>query len=273
MLNDIMNMPDKELFLKAQEIGLGKTRINTGPVVITGECLTQPHCNHCKWDSFKMRNNQFSQKSSLETAIERGKLMESIGVNRVFTASGWMGYTVPDDYPYYIEALKNNTNMEVFGLFGAIDKESLKILKSAGMDGYQCGIESPNENIYKRFRPGGDTLEDRLKTLHYVKDLGLKVWSGFLVGLGEEKEDVIKGLQILKDLEPESLSILPFTPYPFTNMMAENPANPLHWARTVAQAHVYIPTANVFSDMKVGFYGEYSVLTGANGSYIFPKKS
>lgn len=265
-------MSDEDLFLKAQEIGSYKRKINTGPVIITGACLTQPHCNHCKWDSFKAGNNGFSQKNSLESVIERGKLMEDIGVHRIFTATGWMGHTIPNDYPLYIETLKANTNMEVFGLFGAINKESLKALQSVGMDGYLCGIESPNEDIYKKFRPGGDTLSDRLKTLHYMKELGLKVWSGFLVGFGEEREDVIKGLKLLKDLEPESLSILPFTPYPFTNMMGENPANPLYWARTVAQAHLYMPNANIFSDSKIGFYGKFSELTGANGSYIFPSK-
>lgn len=272
MLNEIMEMSDEDLFLKAQEIGSYKRKINTGPAIITGACLAQPHCNHCKWDGFKSGDHAFSQKNFLESVIERGKLMESIGVHRIFTATGWMGHTIPADYPLYIEALKAHTNMEVFGLFGAIDKESLKALQSAGMDGYLCGIESPNEDIYKKFRPGGDTLSDRLKTLYDMKALGLKVWSGFLVGLGETKEDVMKGLEILKDLEPESLSILPFTPYPFTNMMGENPANPLHWARTVAQAHLYMPNANIFSDSKVGFYGKFSELTGANGSYIFPRK-
>ena len=55
-------MSDEDLFLKAQEIGSYKRKINTGPVIITGACLTQPHCNHCKWDSFKAGNNGFSQK-------------------------------------------------------------------------------------------------------------------------------------------------------------------------------------------------------------------
>ena len=272
MIDDIMKLSDEELFSKAQEIGSGKVKIKASPAIITGECLTKPHCNHCKWDNTKEKNEQFSLKNSVEAVIERGQFLESVGINRVFTASGWMGYKIPEDYPNYIEALKTKTELEVFGLLGAIDKESLKRLKSSGMDGYLCGIESPNEEVYRKFRPGGDTLQDRLSTLYYSKELGLKIWSGFLVGFGEEEKDVIKGLNILKDLEPESLSILPFTPYPFTNMMGDNPANPLYWARTVAQAHIYIEEANIFSDMQSGFYGEYSLLTGANGSYEFPRQ-
>ena len=151
-------------------------------------------------------------------------------------------------------------------------RRSLVNLKAAGMDGYLCGLESPNEEIYKRFRPAGDTLTDRLTALKIAQDINLKIWSGFLVGLGETDEDISGGLETLRELDPESLSILPFTPFPNTEMWAENPANPLQWARVMASARIFLPKPNLFSDQTEGFYQGYGILGGANGFYVFPGK-
>jgi biotin synthase len=140
------------------------------------------------------------------------------------------------------------------------------------MDGFLCGLESPNEKIYQRFRPGGDTLNDRLNTLFTSKELKLKVWSGFLVGLGESEEDVSLGLNILEELEVDSMSILPFIPVPETEMMKENLTNPFWWSKVMAIARIYNEKPDLFSDQTNGCYAPYSQLGGPNGYYTFPGK-
>jgi biotin synthase len=92
------------------------------------------------------------------------------------------------------------------------------------------------------------------------------------VGLGETDEDVTLGLDIFRELDPESLSILPFTPFPNTDMWGENPANPLKWARVMATARLFLKKPDLFSDQAQGFYKGYGILGGANGFYIFPKE-
>lgn len=271
VLKELFELEPEVLFHKAQEIGKSKKRIYCSPNFINDFCTTKPTCRHCKWENLKVVNHDFYGRRTIEDMKSRTKLLVEAGVNRIFMPSGWMGYKVPEYYYNCIQVVKENSDMEVYGLFGAIDKESLLNLKKSGMDGYLCGLESPNEEVYKKFRPGGDTLSDRLETLKAVKELGLKIWSGFLVGFGESEEDVAKGLEILKEFEVDSLSILPFTPFPNTDMMANNPANPFKWAKVIAVARNFMEKPDLFSDNVDGFYHSYGLLGGANGFYIFPK--
>ncbi|ODA42027.1 radical SAM protein [Desulfosporosinus sp. BG] len=220
----------------------------------------------------KVADPCFYRKRTLKEVKARTQVLVEAGIQRVFLASGWMGYEVPEFYYDCIHSIKEDSNLDVYGLFGALNRTSLLNLKRAGMDGYLCGLESPNEAIYKRFRPAGDTLTDRISALKTAKGLNLKIWSGFLVGLGETDEDVSVGLEILRGLEPESLSILPFTPFPNTEMWDENPANPLKWARAMAIARTYLRKPDLFSDQTEGFYQGYGILGGANGFYSFPGK-
>lgn len=272
VLKDLFELESSFLFNRAQEIAKRKKKVYCSPNLINNFCNTKPTCNHCKWENFKTMSPNFCGKRTLEDIKARTKVLVEAGVDRVFMPSGWMGYKVPHYYYGYVQAVKENSDMEVYGLFGAIDRESIKNLKKSGMDGYLCGLESPNEEIYKKFRPGGDTLEDRLYTLKLAKEFGLKIWSGFLVGFGETQEDVAKGLEILKKMDVDSLSILPFTPVVNTNMMEDNPANPFKWAKTIAVARNYMKRPDLFSDSTEGFYSGYGILGGSNGFYVFPKK-
>jgi biotin synthase len=206
----------------------------------------------------------------LDETIRWVKALESDGIDRTFVASGWMGYDVPAEFLTHVSAIRENTALEIYGLFGALNKKSLKNLREAGLDGYLCSLESPNEAVYRSFRPGGDSLQDRLRALDWAESLGLKRWSGFLIGLGESEEDIEEGLRLLKSLMPESLSILPFTPFPYTPMQAAAPANPMLWARTAAAATLLIPEANVFTDQTADVYRPYSDLFKPNGIYELP---
>ncbi|OAA90374.1 radical SAM protein [Clostridium ljungdahlii] len=271
VLKELFELEPSTLFQRAQEIARTKKKVYCSPNLINSVCTTKPACRHCKWQSFKTVNPNFYGERSLEEVKNCTKKLVKAGVDRVFMPSGWMGYKVPQYYYSYVQSVKENSNMEVYGLFGAIDKESIQNLKKSGMDGYLCGLESPNEEIYKKFRPGGDTLKDRLYTLNTAKELGLKIWSGFLVGFGETEEDDARGLEILKKLDVDSLSILPFTPFVNTDMMKDNPANPFEWARVMAVARNYMVKPDLFSDNTEGFYYEYGILGGSNGFYILPK--
>lgn len=271
-LRVLFSLDSSELFQKAQEIAKTKKAIYCSPNIVNGSCKTVPSCRHCKWEHMKVENPDFYKKRTLEEIKARTQVLVEAEIQRVFLASGWMGYEVPEFYYDCIKSIKEDSNLDVYGLFGAINRTSLVNLKRAGMDGYLCGLESPNEEIYKRFRPAGDTLADRISALKTAKDINLKIWSGFLVGLGEKDEDVIVGLEILRELDPESLSILPFTPFPNTEMWEENPANPLKWARTMAGARIFLQKPDLFSDQTTGFYQGYGILGGANGFYSFPDK-
>lgn len=269
---ELLSEESGDVFSQAAELVKAKKKIYCSPNVITGSCSTQPTCLHCKWEYLKVHQPDFQRRRSLEEIIERTKVLNEAGIHRIFLPSGWMGYRIPDYFPKYMATVKENTEAEIYGLFGTIDLKSLLELKAAGMDGYLCGLESPSEEIYRRFRPGGDGWAERIETLRQVKKLGMKVWSGFIFGLGENQLDIMNGLKILAELEVDSVSILPFTPYPLTPMVDSDPPNPYQWAKLLAVSRIYLNNPNVFADQTEGFFSAYAKLGSANGFYVFPGK-
>ena len=266
-LAELFELQDDELFSQAQAAGKGMRKLRCSPLPIIGTCITQPVCRHCSWLNLRQVSPGFSRKRSLEEIIQHTYTLYDAGVDRVFMPSGWMGYEVPDYFYEYITAVKQNSNMEVYGLFGAVNKKCLIELKNAGMDGMRCGLESPNEQIYRKFRLGGDSLGDRKECLYAAREIGLKIWSGFIFGLGETQRDMINGLEFLMELDVDSVSILPFIPYPYTEMRDENPANPLEWARAVAITRIYLDTVNIFGSTD-SIYCNFERITGINGKGV-----
>jgi biotin synthase len=263
-------LPEEELFARAREINGRKKPVGAGPSIAEERCHTSPPCPHCKWEFFKAKGIQQGRAHTLEETLENAKALEAMGADRTFVATGWLGYEVPREVMAHVENIRNNTSLDVYALIGAVSKNSLAELKAAGLTGYLCGIESPSERVYRTFRPGGDSLEDRRRALRDARDLGLKLWSGFLIGFGETDEEIAAGIAEMGELQPESVSILPFIPVPFTPMRVSNPANPWIWAKAAAAGTLACPGSDIFSDQGQGMYAAYGELFAPNGAYVFP---
>jgi biotin synthase len=269
-MDDFFALPDEALFDRAARINGAKACVQASPTVIEERCKTDPPCRHCKWEHFKATGRQTGTPKTIRQTIDWVKKLEENGVQRTFVASGWWGYRIPRGFVNHVGAVRENSSLEIYALMGAIDKKSLAELAQAGLQGYLCGLESPNKDIYRRFRPGGDSQDDRITALYAAQELGIKVWSGFLIGFGETDEDIVQGIDMLIRLEPSSVSILPFIPFPYTGMADRMPANPLKWARAMAAATLDMPKADIFTDQGEGLYRPYGDLVKPNGFYRLP---
>lgn len=271
-LNSILALPDEELFKRAGEASAARPKALWYPVALHGGCTTIPPCKHCKWESFKRDRTGFADRKALDDVLRLVEAGLRAGATHLLAPSGWMGHEIPDYFCDYIQAIKSRFDADVYGLFGAIGEKSLRKLQSAGMDGYQCGLESPDQAVYRKFRPGGDALSDRIETLITAKKLGLKIWSGFLLACGLEEAAARTGIEYLKDISVDWLAIQPFVPYPHTAMQTEQPTNPYRWARLMAAARLYMTgEVNIVATENSGAYENFMALTGANAFFIFPK--
>jgi biotin synthase len=116
LLEELFNTETDLLFSKAQEIGRNKKTIYCSPNILTGDCETKPICRHCKWEKIKIRDLKFNKKRTLYEVVMRTKVLVDAGIDRMFVASGWMGYTVPNYFYEYVSAIKENSSIEIFGL-------------------------------------------------------------------------------------------------------------------------------------------------------------
>lgn len=271
-LQEILSLEDGALFSRAGREGEAhSSRCFWSPVILAPGCATAPPCRHCKWESFKRDRPAFGQRRTLDDILRSAELALKSGATHLLSASGWAGYEVPDSFCEAVAALKRNFRVPVYGLYGAIHRESLLRLREAGLDGYQCGLESPDPTVYRRFRPGGDSLEDRKETLREAKSVGLKTWSGFLLALGLSDEAALEGLRFFREQEMDWVAIQPFVPFPGTALEREDPTNPYRWARMMAAARLYLdPKVNLVATENSGGYQNFISLTGANAFFLFP---
>jgi biotin synthase len=250
-LSVLLNEKAAALFKEAQEQSAGIPSLFTSPIVFSTICGTKPPCHHCFWRSQSYINPDFWRKTEKSEAADRAAKIANYGIKRIIVPSGCLGSRLPRAYYEHVSLVKEiaariNPDIEIFSLAGHIDKQSLKDLKATGADGYFCSIEMPNENIFKRVRPGDDYAA-RVQTIKETAEVGLKVWSGFLVGLGESKEDIVNGINLLKQFELDSLSITPYEQYPYIELERRVGANLYSWAKLLAIARLYFGKVNIYS--------------------------
>lgn len=263
-------MDSSLLFTLSARKSQGIPRRRWSPNVINPGCRTQPRCLHCKWECFKQEKRMDENRAPLDRVLARAERILEAGASRMLIAAGWTGYSLPDYYFQYVRALRERFDLELYGLFGSIDGESLRSLRQAGMDGYQCGLESASESVYRSFRPGGDSLADRIATLRAAKAAGLELWSGFIVGLGGGTEAAESAIGILAELGPSSVGVQPFIPFPGTALERSAPADPYEWARLMAIANLYLPGAACVSSEAGSPYIDFARSAGATWFPVFP---
>ena len=253
-----------------QALAVNPATITASPIIITNSCTTTPRCRHCKWEHFKAtREASYQGDRPLSSLIQLAHSLADIGTLRAYLATGWLGYRLPKEILETVETICTaEPRLEYYGLFGALDKQSHHDLASAGLSGMLTSLESPNEQVYRSFRPGGDSLQDRLRALEYAREAGLKIWTGFLVGFGENAADVASGIDTLLQIEPESVSILPFVPFKETEMGHYPPTDKTWLAQVNAAARITLPPSTVlFSDHYEDVDERYGASLGFNGSY------
>lgn len=251
MLSNLFKENSEVLFDRAMTATRSLDNVLCSPVPLTTECKMNPPCRHCWWRAMSNYNSDFQRLREPGEVIRRVAELANTGIHRILLPSGWLGYELPEWFYNYVHRVKEeiyklDTNIEFFATCGPLAQNSLNSLKEAGLDGYWCGIEVPNEKLFHKVRPG-DNFKARLETLNYVTAAGLKLWSGFLFGVGETEADIMWGLELMKSLPLDSFSLTPYKQYPFVEMEQLPSANLYAWARTAAIARIYLGTVNSFT--------------------------
>ena len=135
--------------------------------------------------------------------------------------------------------------LETCATLGMVDDEQAKSLKDAGLDYYNHNVDT-SESFYKEII-STRTYQDRLDTLKSVRDAGLKVCCGGILGMGESRDDWAEMLQTLATLpeHPGSVPVNQLVPVPGTPLADSEPVDPLDFVRVIAVARILMPTAHV----------------------------
>jgi biotin synthase len=135
--------------------------------------------------------------------------------------------------------------LETCATLGMLEPEQARQLKSAGLDFYNHNLDT-SEEFYGEIITTR-TFQDRLDTLSAVRDAGLKVCCGGIVGMGESTRDRASMLATLASLPqpPESVPINELVQVPGTPLHGTAAVDPFDFIRTIAVARIVLPRSHV----------------------------
>jgi len=212
----------------------------------------------------------------LDEVIEKAQLAKQNGASRFCMGAAWRNPTDKnlDKVIDMIIAVKN-LGMETCVTLGMLTEQQSKRLKDAGLDYYNHNLDTSPEYY-------GDiittrTYDDRLDTLKHVRDAGINVCSGGILGMGEKQTDRVSMLQQLANLprHPESVPINMLVQVEGTPLYGVDEIEPLEFIRSIAVARILMPKSYVrLSAGRTGMSDETQALcflAGANSIFYGDK--
>lgn len=202
-----------------------------------------------------------SQSSSYKTAVKAEKLMDfdevmesakrakEAGSSRFCMGAAWRGVSQvgPRQFDRVLDMVSEIRGMglEVCATLGLLNTEQAKALKKAGLTAYNHNLDTSKEYYPKVIT--SRVYEDRLKTLESVREAGISVCCGGIIGLGETHEDRVSLLHTLATLpeHPESVPVNSLVANEGTPLENAEPVPVWDLCRMIATARIIMPRSMV----------------------------
>jgi biotin synthase len=212
---------------------------------------------------------------------ERARAAKEAGATRFCMGAAWRSPKKKDiDVMTAMIREVKALGLESCATLGMLNREQAKELREAGLDYYNHNIDTSPE-FYDKIITTRD-FQDRLDTLEAVREVGMNVFCGGIVGMGETTKDRARMLQVLANLpqHPESVPINQLVAVPGTPLANQAPIDPFDFVRTIAVARILMPKSAVrlsagreqmsdelqalafFAGANSIFYGEKLLTTG-----------
>ena len=245
----LFEMPFNDLIFKAAEIHRSNhnpnaVQISTLLSIKTGSC--PENCKYCPQSAHY--NTGLEKESLMETdkILEAAKAAKEAGASRFCMGAAWRSLHDRDveKICHIVDEVKK-TGLETCMTLGMLTDAQSKKLKEAGLDYYNHNIDTSPE-FYSEIISTRN-FEDRLNTLKNVRDAGLNVCSGGIVGMGEKREDRAKMLIVLANLptHPQSVPINMLVKVKGTPMEQVEDLDQFEFIRTIAVARIIMPNSVV----------------------------
>ncbi len=221
-----------------------EVQISTLLSIKTGGCPED--CAYCPQSAHYETGVDATKLMNVDTVLAEARAAKANGASRFCMAAAWRS---PKDHEVdavcrMVEGVKA-LGMESCATLGMLTGDQARRLKAAGLDYYNHNLDSSPE-YYERIITTR-TYQDRLDTLEHVRNAGMSVCCGGIIGMGETIEDRAGMIVALANLpkHPESVPINLLAQVEGTPVSKGQKLDPLDFVRTIAVARITMPASMV----------------------------
>ena len=213
--------------------------------VKTGGC--EEDCAYCPQSMHHSSDVTGQPELDVQPVLERARAAKAAGADRF--CMGWAWREIRDGAPFeamlaMVRGVKD-LGMEACVTAGMLTDQQAARLAEAGLTAYNHNLDTSPEH-YDRIITTR-TYQERLETLQRVRQAGVTLCCGGIIGMGETQRDRASMLQVLASMEPhpESVPINALVAVEGTPLEEQLPVDPLELVRMVATARILMPYTRV----------------------------
>ncbi|AYV22419.1 MULTISPECIES: biotin synthase BioB [Vibrio] len=245
----LMNKPFMDLLFEAQLVHrqfqqTNHVQVSTLLSIKTGACPED--CKYCPQSARYKTDVESERLMEVERVLDAAKKAKNAGSTRFCMGAAWKN-PKERDMPLLTDMIKGVKDMglETCMTLGMLTPDQASHLAEAGLDYYNHNLDTSPEfygNIITT-----RTYQDRLDTLSHVRDAGMKICSGGIIGMGESANDRAGLLMELANLpvQPESVPINMLVKVKGTPLEEVDDVEPFDFIRLIAIARIMMPKSAV----------------------------
>ena len=213
--------------------------------VKTGRCPED--CSYCPQSSHYKTPVSGDGMLGLADVLAAAERARAIGASRLCMGAAWREVKEGAGFEQVLEMVRSvrRLGLETCCTLGMLTFEQARRLKEAGLNAYNHNLDTSRDHY--RSIVTTHTYEERLQTLRAIRDAGISVCTGGIIGMGESIDDRCKMLVELAsfDPHPESVPINALVRVAGTPLESLPPVDPLEVVRMIATARILMPRSLV----------------------------
>ena len=242
-------LPFNDLVFRAQQIHRyyfdpNEVQVATLLSIKTGTCPED--CKYCSQSGHYNTGLEKEALMEIDQVVQKAREAKAGGATRFCMGAAWKGPSNKNLQPV-LEMIRQvkSLGLETCVTLGMLTAEQTRVLADSGLDYYNHNLDTSPE-FYGQIVTTR-TYDDRLNTLSHVRNSGIKVCSGGIIGMGENMSDRAGLLMQLANLpvHPESVPINQLIKVAGTPLENVEDMDPFDFVRCVAVARIMMPKAHV----------------------------
>ncbi len=248
----LLTLPLLDLVDRAREVHRrfhagGEVQLASLLSIKTGACPED--CKYCPQSAHYAKSTGVKRETLLDVddVLAKARLAKEAGATRFCMGAAWREVKDGAAFDRVIEMVRGvrALDMEACVTLGMLTAAQAGRLADAGLTAYNHNLDTSPEFYGEIITTR--TYRDRLDTLLHVRQAGIQVCCGGIIGMGESVEDRARLLEMLANLDPhpESVPINALVAVPGTPLEDQPPIDPIDLVRMVATARILMPESRV----------------------------